>query len=452
MPSTTHHPLEPSVNRNLRVLVVLAGILLGFVVFAGAVEAKGKTPDELRERADELLDAGRHAKAAALYEDAWVATRGRCRDCVLGLFRAHLALENYAEAARAAGATLDLDAEDKFLVAEIETGLRNALVRTGGDDPWVLWGLIDALARRGANEEIVRLAEAHLTTPERRPLICAADVRVSLARPEPLPHGADLNARLDAAGWPGPFLGAGTLRPPKARHTVYRESAQGARMVGVVDRVGMLGEVRVVRPVPDKIPGRVDDSIRRSLFEPATHHGRRLPACYPFTVRLPTPVFGAPADEGPGPSDLYIAIQEMTSLDEVATLAERAGAAAPIDKRAAICAATVGQEELNRRLMAFDWPGPYFVTGDIADAEPRTTPPPEYPEAAKASGVEGEVTLLAVVGADGKVYHVETIEGLPDGVSEAAMKAVREWTFTPATRSGDGISVCREVRVAFPPG
>ena len=120
-------------------------------------------------------------------------------------------------------------------------------------------------------------------------------------------------------------------------------------MVGVVDRVGMLGEVRVVRPVPDKIPGRVDDSIRRSLFEPATHHGRRLPACYPFTVRLPTPVFGAPADEGPGPSDLYIAIQEMTSLDEVATLAERAGAAAPIDKRAAICAATVGQEDPARR-------------------------------------------------------------------------------------------------------
>ncbi len=58
---------------------------------------------------------------------------------------------------------------------------------------------------------------------------------------------------------------------------------------------------------------------------------------------------------------------------------------------------------------------------------------PEYPRAAERRGVEGRVTVLYTVAADGSVATVEIVSATPAGVFDrAALRAVENWRFEPA--------------------
>ncbi len=63
--------------------------------------------------------------------------------------------------------------------------------------------------------------------------------------------------------------------------------------------------------------------------------------------------------------------------------------------------------------------------------------------------VKGEVKLQLAVTADGSVRDVEVLEGLPQGVTEAAIEAVRQWKFKPARRSGEPVAVYHRVSLRF---
>jgi tetratricopeptide (TPR) repeat protein len=52
----------------------------------------------------------------------------------------------------------------------------------------------------------------------------------------------------------------------------------------------------------------------------------------------------------------------------------------------------------------------------------------------------GSVALRMVLAADGQVRHIFVISGLPDGLTEEVIKAVREIKFTPATKDGRPVS------------
>ncbi len=74
---------------------------------------------------------------------------------------------------------------------------------------------------------------------------------------------------------------------------------------------------------------------------------------------------------------------------------------------------------------------------------------PHYPEAARRAGVEGTVVLDAIVGADGRVTDVAVLRGLPLGVSEAAVEAVRRWQYRPARGRAGPVASHKTVRVVF---
>ena len=77
--------------------------------------------------------------------------------------------------------------------------------------------------------------------------------------------------------------------------------------------------------------------------------------------------------------------------------------------------------------------------------------PPIYPEFAKKSGIQGEVWLEVEVFADGKVGAIEVKKSLmagPGGLDEAAIKAVRQWEFSPAKSGGKAVACW----VTFPVG
>jgi TonB family protein len=72
-----------------------------------------------------------------------------------------------------------------------------------------------------------------------------------------------------------------------------------------------------------------------------------------------------------------------------------------------------------------------------------------YTDEARRRDVEGEVLLEIVVLRDGSVGSVKIISGLPNGLNDRAVAAVRQWRFSPATRLGQPVDVIVEVAVEF---
>jgi TonB family protein len=68
-------------------------------------------------------------------------------------------------------------------------------------------------------------------------------------------------------------------------------------------------------------------------------------------------------------------------------------------------------------------------------------PAPDYPRRARESNVAGEVVLRIILLSSGEVSdEVTVIRGLPEGVTEAAIKAAHKIKFTPAEKDGRPVS------------
>jgi len=76
-------------------------------------------------------------------------------------------------------------------------------------------------------------------------------------------------------------------------------------------------------------------------------------------------------------------------------------------------------------------------------------PKPAYPEAARASRIQGTVLLQVVVTAEGVVVEPKVLKGLPLGLSESALETVKTWTFKPATKDGRPVAVFLILTVNF---
>ena len=75
-------------------------------------------------------------------------------------------------------------------------------------------------------------------------------------------------------------------------------------------------------------------------------------------------------------------------------------------------------------------------------------PQPDYPEEARAKGVEGVVTLEAVIGADGAVQSVAVMGGDPLLVPPA-LESVKNRTYRPTLLNGMPVEVVTLIEVNF---
>ena len=73
----------------------------------------------------------------------------------------------------------------------------------------------------------------------------------------------------------------------------------------------------------------------------------------------------------------------------------------------------------------------------------------DYSEEARQRGIRGDVVLEIVVRRDGSVGDVKVLQGLPGGLNDRAVQAVRQWRFSPAHRQGAAVDVIVEVAVEF---
>ncbi len=75
---------------------------------------------------------------------------------------------------------------------------------------------------------------------------------------------------------------------------------------------------------------------------------------------------------------------------------------------------------------------------------------PVYPDAVRATGVEGAVEVALTVLRDGGVGWVQVLRATPSGYFEqAATEGVRRWRFTPARRDGEPVECRLRTRVRF---
>lgn len=96
------------------------------------------------------------------------------------------------------------------------------------------------------------------------------------------------------------------------------------------------------------------------------------------------------------------------------------------------------------------------VTGPVYKPGPGITVPllvkeakPVYTKAAKDAGIQGKVPLECVVLPDGTVADIKVVKSLDPGLDEAAVKAMKKWTFKAGTKDGQPVAVRIEVEMTF---
>jgi protein TonB len=95
-------------------------------------------------------------------------------------------------------------------------------------------------------------------------------------------------------------------------------------------------------------------------------------------------------------------------------------------------------------------PQPKIVRAGYGVREPKKVlhVPPEYPEIAKRARVEGAVVLEAILDVNGRVEQVRVMHSVPL-LDDAAVRAVREWRYTPTELNGVPVPVLMTITVRF---
>ena len=95
-------------------------------------------------------------------------------------------------------------------------------------------------------------------------------------------------------------------------------------------------------------------------------------------------------------------------------------------------------------------PGPVIVGRD-ADRKVvvLTKPEPSYTDSARQAGTKGAVVLKAVFASTGGVRDVEVVSGLPFGLTEKALAALKQIRFVPAMKNGQLVSVYLQLEYNF---
>jgi protein TonB len=91
---------------------------------------------------------------------------------------------------------------------------------------------------------------------------------------------------------------------------------------------------------------------------------------------------------------------------------------------------------------------PLPIGGDVKAARLLSAVPPAYPTLAKTQRIQGAVQVDALVDTNGKVSSMKIVSG-PPLLHQAAMDALRQWKYQPATLDGKPVPMHLTVTVQF---
>lgn len=93
--------------------------------------------------------------------------------------------------------------------------------------------------------------------------------------------------------------------------------------------------------------------------------------------------------------------------------------------------------------------GTYAIGNGVSMPKPIYTPEPEFSEEARRVKLQGDVTLLATIGVDGRPRNLSIMRSLGMGLDEKAVLAVNTWRFEPAKKDGHPVAVQMNIIVNF---
>jgi protein TonB len=91
---------------------------------------------------------------------------------------------------------------------------------------------------------------------------------------------------------------------------------------------------------------------------------------------------------------------------------------------------------------------PIAIGGDANPARLLSSIPPTYPSLAKTQRIEGAVRIDALIDPTGRVSSMKVVSG-PVLLHQAAMDALRQWKYQPATLNGKPVPMHLTVTVQF---
>ena len=95
-------------------------------------------------------------------------------------------------------------------------------------------------------------------------------------------------------------------------------------------------------------------------------------------------------------------------------------------------------------------PGGVMQVGDGVTAPVKIYgPQPQYSEEARQARIQGTVILQAVIDKVGAVTSVKVLKGLPLGLNDTALAAVKEWKYEPARLDGEPVPVYLSLLINF---
>ncbi len=89
------------------------------------------------------------------------------------------------------------------------------------------------------------------------------------------------------------------------------------------------------------------------------------------------------------------------------------------------------------------------VGGDVTAPVVTRRVEPLYPEDQKTMRISGMVILQTVIDATGKVVDAHVLKNLPGTFGDAALAAVKQWEFKPATQNGKPVTVTFKLVMQF---
>lgn len=93
--------------------------------------------------------------------------------------------------------------------------------------------------------------------------------------------------------------------------------------------------------------------------------------------------------------------------------------------------------------------GPIHVGGNVKAPVKVHAPPPQYTEIARKARIQGIVIVQAIINKEGVVTNAKVLKGLRMGLDQAALDAIENWKFEPATLNGKPVDVYYNLTVNF---
>src|SRR4051812_41872941 len=92
---------------------------------------------------------------------------------------------------------------------------------------------------------------------------------------------------------------------------------------------------------------------------------------------------------------------------------------------------------------------PSQVGKDVTPPEKISGANPIYTGMASLAKLEGKVSVEAIINQQGDVENARILKGLPLGLDQMALAAVKTWKFKPATKNGQPVKVYYVLTVSF---